>query len=217
MLVLPAEAADAVLSRRLQHGDGDGLTVNLAMGRQHLLGGDGRQRAVVDRFDEAVSQRVERRSQRPDILRCRHMFLRLGDHRAIIDEGTSADAAGAIIDGDGRIDKIAIRIGVADAQLGELAGTAADRVLMTVGASPRVENRPKSAIDVVGQFVNLLVEGEAVAGRFRDPVADAERAGILDEGRRIEAGGRLRRGLLCRRRQQCSHRITSDRPTNIFR
>ena len=29
-----------------------------------------------------------------------------------------------------------------------LAGTAADRVLMTVGASPRVEDRPKPAIDV---------------------------------------------------------------------
>ena len=28
MLVLPAEAADAILSRRLQHGNGDGLAVN---------------------------------------------------------------------------------------------------------------------------------------------------------------------------------------------
>ena len=44
---------------------------------------------------------------------------------------------------------------------------------MTVGASPRVEDRPKPAIDVVGEFENLLVESEAVAGRFRDPVADA--------------------------------------------
>ena len=164
-----------------------------------MLRGDGHQRVVVDRFDEAVAQRVERRPQRPDILRFRHMFLRLGDDRAIIDDGTSANAARAIIDGDGWIDEIAVRIGVADAQLGELAGTAADRVLMTVGASPRVEDRPKPAIDVVSQFVNLLVEGEAVAGRFRDPVADAQRAGILDEGRRIEAGGRFRRGLLCRR------------------
>ena len=154
----------------------------LTIGRLHLLGGNGRQRVVVDRFDEAVSQRVERRSQRPDILRFRHMFLRLGDHRTIIDEGTSADAAGTIIDGDGRIDEIAIRIVVADAQLGELAGPAADRVLMTVGASPCVENRPKPAIDVVGQFVNLLVEDEAVASRFRDPVADAARAGIFLPG-----------------------------------
>jgi hypothetical protein len=69
------------------------------MGRQHLLGGDGHQGAVVDRFDEPVSQCVERRSQRPDILRFRHMLLRLGDHRAVIDERTSADAARAIIVG----------------------------------------------------------------------------------------------------------------------
>ena len=126
------------------------------------------------------------------------MFLRLGDHRAIIDERTSADAAGAIIDGDRRIDKIAVRIGVADAQLSKLAGTAADRVLMTVGTSARVEDRPKPAIDVVSQFENLLVKSETVAGRFCDPVADAARAGILDEGRRIEAGGRFGQGLLCR-------------------
>ena len=120
MLVLPAEAPDAILSGRLQHGDGDGLAVNLAVGSTHLLGGHGHQCVVVDRFDEAVAQRVERRPQRPDILRRWHMFLRLGHDRAIIDDGTSADAARAIIDGNGRIDEIAARIGVADAQLGEL-------------------------------------------------------------------------------------------------
>jgi hypothetical protein len=76
------------------------------------------------------------------------MFLRLRDHRAIVDEGTSADAARAIIDGNGWIDKIAVGIRVADAQLSELAGTAADRVLVTVGASPRVEDRSKPGIDV---------------------------------------------------------------------
>jgi hypothetical protein len=123
------------------------------------------------------------------------MFLRLGDDRAIIDDGTSPDAARAIIDGDGWIDEVPARIGVADAQFGELAATAADRVLMTIGASPRVKDRPKPAIDVVSQFVNLLVEGEAVAGRFRYPVADAARAGILDERRRIEACGRFRGGV----------------------
>jgi hypothetical protein len=92
---------------------------------------------------------------------------------------------------------------VADAQLGELAGTAADWVLMAVGTSPRVEDRPKAAIDVVCRFENLLIEGETIAGRFRDPVADALRARILDEGRRIEARRRFGRGLLrhryCRR------------------
>ena len=196
MLVLPAEAADAIFSRGLQNRDLDGLAVNLAVGRTRLLVGDGQQRVVVDRFDKAVSKRVERRPQCPDILRRRHMFLRLGNDRAIIDERTSADAAGAIVDRDGGVDKIAVRIFVADAQLGELAGTAADRVLMAVGASPRIKDGPKPAIDVVRGFVNLLVEGETVAGRFRDPVADALRARILDEGRRIEARGSFSRGLL---------------------
>jgi len=84
---------------------------------------------------------------------------------------------------------------------------------MTIGASPRVEDRPKPAVDVVSQFVNLLVEGEAVAGRFRDSVADAARAGLLDEGRRIEACGRFRRGLLCRRHRDArTTQHQNDRP-----
>ena len=119
MLVLPAEAADAILSRGLQNRDLDGLAVNLAVGRTRLLVGDGQQRVVVDRFDKAVAQRIERCPQCPDILRIRHMFLRLGDDRAIIDERTSADAAGTIVDRDCGVDKIAVRIFVADAELGE--------------------------------------------------------------------------------------------------
>jgi len=213
VLVLPAEAPNAILSRRLQHGDGDGLAVNLAVGSTRLLGGDGHQRVVVDRFDEAVAQRVEHRPQRPDIFRFRHMFLRLRDHRAIIDEGTSADAARAIIDGNGWIDKIAVGIRVADAQLSELAGTAGDRVLVTVGASPRVEDRSKPGIDVVCQFENLLVESEAVTGRFRDPVANAARARILDECRGIEASGRFGQGLLRRHRRDArTAQRQNDRP-----
>ena len=115
MLVFPTEAADAILPWRLQYRDGDGLAVNPAVGRTRLLGGDGQQRVVVDRFDEAVAQRVERCPQRPDILCCRHVFLRLGHDRTIIDEGASANVACAVVDGDGGVDKVAVRIGVADA------------------------------------------------------------------------------------------------------
>ena len=141
------------------------------------------------------------------------MFLRLRDHRAIVDKGTSADAARAIIDGNGWIDKIAVGIGVADAQLSELAGTAADRVLVTVGASPRIEDRSKPGIDVVCQFVNLLIEGEAVAGRFREPVANAARARILNECRGIEASGRFGKGLLRgHRRDARTAQRQNDRP-----
>ena len=141
------------------------------------------------------------------------MFLRLGNNRAIIDERTSTDAAGTIVDRDGGVDKIAVRILVADAELGELAGSAADRVLMAVGASPRIKDGSKPAIDVVCRFVNLLVAGETVAGRFGDPVADALRAGILDEGRRIEACRRFGQGLLRRHRRDArAAQCQNDRP-----
>jgi hypothetical protein len=43
--------------------------VNLALGNVRLVLGNGQQRAVVNRFDKAVSQSVERRPQRPDIFR----------------------------------------------------------------------------------------------------------------------------------------------------
>ena len=55
VLVLPAETADAVLPRRFQDGDFDGLAVNPSLAEVRLLLGDGLQRAVVNRFDEAVS------------------------------------------------------------------------------------------------------------------------------------------------------------------
>ena len=103
---------------------------------------------------------------------------------------------------------------MADAQLSELAGTAGDRVLVTVGASPRVEDRSKPGIDVVCQFENLLVESEAVTGRFRDPVANAARARILDECRGIEASGRFGQGLLRRHRRDArtAQRQNARRP-----
>jgi hypothetical protein len=87
---------------------------------------------------------------------------------------------------------------------------------MTVGASPRVEDRPKPAVDVVRQLINLLVESEAVAGRFRDPVAGAARARILDECRGIEASGRFGKGLLRRHRRRDARTAQRQNDRPIF-
>jgi hypothetical protein len=54
----------------------------------------------------------------------------------------------------------------------------------------------------------LAPSGETLFRRFRDAVADALRARILDEGRRIEARGSFSRGLLCHRYRRRDTRIT---------
>ena len=66
MLVLPAEATHACLAGRLQDGDLDGLSVDPSLADARLLRGDCRQRLVVDRFDEAVAERIESRPEGPD-------------------------------------------------------------------------------------------------------------------------------------------------------
>jgi hypothetical protein len=66
------------------------------------------------RFDAKVVAGFDSHAAAPGV-RLGHMFLRLGDDRALIDERTSTDAAGAIIDRDRGVDKIAVGIRVADA------------------------------------------------------------------------------------------------------
>src|SRR5260370_2225422 len=66
MLVFPAKAADARLTRRLQDGNLDGFAVNPASALLGLAGRNGEQRTVVNRFDKSVSQRVQGIAQRSD-------------------------------------------------------------------------------------------------------------------------------------------------------
>jgi len=96
------------------------------------------------------------------------MFLRLGDDRAIIDDGTSADAARASSMGIVGLTKLPLASVWPTRSSVNWLAPAADRILMTIGASPRVEDGPKPAIDVVSQFVNLLVEAKlSPAGSLR--------------------------------------------------
>src|SRR5262249_26632804 len=134
VLVLPAEAAYAGLARRLQDRNLDGLPVNPSLADARLLRTDGEQRLVVDRLDEAVAERIEGRPEPSDRLRGRHVFLRLGNECAIVDDGAPGDAGRTVIDRHGGIHKRAARIAMTGAELGELARPAAHGVLMTLRA-----------------------------------------------------------------------------------
>jgi hypothetical protein len=89
VLILPAEAADACLARGFQYGNLNGLAMDPSAADEHLALGDGQQRAVIDRFDKAVPQGIQRGPQRSDVFRDRHVFLRLWNERAIVDDRPS--------------------------------------------------------------------------------------------------------------------------------
>ncbi len=82
-----------------------------------LVGGNGEEGAVIDRFDKSISERVERSAQGADILCDWNMLLRLRDHGAIVDNRTAGDLVGAAIDCHRGIDEVAVDIPMADAQL----------------------------------------------------------------------------------------------------
>src|ERR1700722_4528837 len=86
VLVLPTEASHAILTWRFQYRNFNGLTVNSSFTQVQLILGDGFQSAIVNRFDEAVSQSVERGPQRPDIFRIGYMLLGFGHHGTVVDD-----------------------------------------------------------------------------------------------------------------------------------
>jgi hypothetical protein len=76
--------------------------VNPSLADVRLLRADGEQRLVIDRFDEAVAERIEGRPERADVLRGRDVLLRLGNQRrslmmerpAILEEPSSIGTVG---------------------------------------------------------------------------------------------------------------------------
>jgi hypothetical protein len=143
VLILPAKTADAGLAGGFENGHLNGLTANAAITGVRLILRDGLQRAVVNGFDETVAQGIERCAQGADIFRGRNVLLSFGNDGAIVDDGAAGNCGGAIVNRNGGIYKVATGIAVRGAQFGELAGAAADGVLMAIGASPRVKHGPK--------------------------------------------------------------------------
>jgi len=97
----------------------------------------------------------------------------------IVNDGTAADVVGAIVDRNGGIHEVAICVAVPCAQFGELAGAAADGVLMTIGASPGVKHGYQTGAGIVSCFVDSLVVAVGIARGLRDCIAMALRAWIL--------------------------------------
>src|ERR1700758_1980281 len=75
------------------------------------------------------------------------------------------------------------------ANLGELAGTSGDRILMAISAGSGIKYGTQAGAGVVVLLETALVQRVCIAGRLYDSVADGWRAGILRKCRRVKAGG----------------------------
>src|SRR6266478_2428294 len=173
VLVFPAETPNTRLAWCLQNRHLDGFAVDPARADFGLACGDCQQRAVVDRFDESISQSVERCAQCPNILGDWNVFLCLRNDGAIIHYGTAANLVSATVDWHRGIHEIAVCIAMAGPQLGELARSAAYRVLMALDTCSRVEHWPESCAHIVRGLVDLLIELKSVARRLGNSVARA--------------------------------------------
>src|SRR5581483_6936553 len=193
MLVFPAEATHARLTWRLEQRHLDSFAVDSTSADLGLSGRDGLQCRVINRLHEAISQRIERGAQGADVFRRGYMLLSLWSDGPIVHNRAPGDTGGAIIDRDGRIHEITVCVPMSDAQLRELARSAAHWILMTLGAGTPVVHGTEPGAHIVKGFVNLLIQGVRIAGGFRDAVAGALGAGFLNERGSIKAGWRLRR------------------------
>src|SRR5258708_37641712 len=157
MLVLPAEAPDARLAGRFEDWNLDRFAVNSPVGALRLRCGNREQRAVVNRFDESIPQRVERRAQCPDVFRNRYVLLRLRNDSPVVNDGAADDLIRSVVDRHYGIHEGAALISMSDSQLGKLARSAAHRILMAFGTGPPIVDGAQSAVDVVQSLVDLLI------------------------------------------------------------
>lgn len=92
-----------------------------------LVVGDGDDIVAVDRLDEAVAERVERRAEGADVLCGRgHALLDVRVGGAVVDERAAR-----------RVDEVAYGVLVTGAQFGDLADGAGDGVLVALGAGAK--------------------------------------------------------------------------------
>src|SRR6516164_7690144 len=190
MLVLPAEPPDTGRSlRSLKDLYLHGFAMNLSITLAGLCVGDRLQGCIVYRLDETISQCIEHRAQRSHIFFVRQHFLSLRTDGAVIHDGTARDRVRTVVNRDGRVDEIAVRVLVSGADFRYLARAAGHRILVTVSASRRIVNRTESAIVALSLLKVLLIEREGVTRGFGNAVTDTLRTRVLLQQRCLEARG----------------------------
>src|SRR2546428_4714372 len=145
MLVRPAETRAThhiagFVYRQLDEQTGNGPSTLAGLGI-----GDGQERVAVNGLDEAVAERVERGAESAHFVAAEHALLDGGVDRPVIDQRSAR-----------MIDEIS-PIEVPGAQLGDLADSAGDRVLVTLSAGLGVVDRPKPVGDLIALLESVTI------------------------------------------------------------
>src|SRR3984957_1475025 len=188
VLVLPAEASDASLSRGFEDWSQHHFPMNSAFAQCGLLRCDSDQRTVVDGFHKAIPQGVEGSPQCADVFCCRYGLLGLRTDSAIVDNGPAGNRVFSVVDEDGRVDEIAIFVIVPNPEFRDLAGCPTIRILMATDAARCVVHRPKPIRDRLVLLVDLLIPSKRVSGWLDYSIADAlctVEAGSIEPCRRF--------------------------------
>src|SRR4029077_10632026 len=100
----------------------DCFTVDSAVAGLCLVLSDGLQGAVVDGFDEAVSQDIESCTQGANVFSIRYALLRLWNQRTVVNNRAICNNVGSVVDRNGRRHEIAVGVVMAGRGFRALTG-----------------------------------------------------------------------------------------------
>src|ERR1700719_842564 len=164
MLIFPAEASHAHLSRRFHDGNIENLTADFPMRRFALLLGKIDEGLIGNGLKEAIAQKIQREAECADRLGLRDAFLnflvgkrRIGANGAIIHQGAAGNHLCSVSDGDVWSAKVTGRALVDDAQFRYLRRSAGHGILVAFGAGLRIVQRSKTITRLLDSFKLHLV------------------------------------------------------------
>jgi len=151
MLIFPAEARNACLTRRFGNWHLYNLAADCAICASALLVGNVDDSGAGDGFDEAVAKGVEGSAERADVGTVRCVLLNLvcrkvatGADGPVVYKRAICNGDATVADGDIGISEISARVNIADTEFSDLADAAHGWSLVTFAAGLCVEERPQA-------------------------------------------------------------------------
>src|SRR5579864_718150 len=119
------------------------------------------------------------------------MFLGMRTNRAVVYNRPPRDRVLTVVNRDGRIDEVAIRVEVSSSNLGHLRWAAGNWILMAVCTRGCVVYRAEAGVVAFSCFEVCLVKRKGIVGRFWNTVAHTLRARIFGEEGSLKSGWRF--------------------------
>src|ERR1700731_3648630 len=164
MLIFPAEAAHAHLSRRFHNGHIENLTADFPMRRFALLLGKIDERLIGNGLNEPIAQQIQRQPKRADRLGLWNAFLnflvgkrRIRANGAIIHQRAAGNHLCSMSDWDVGSAKPSVRPVMTDPQFRHLRRAAGHGTLVAFGAGLSVVQRPETITQLLDSLELHLV------------------------------------------------------------